>query len=716
MGIAEWFVIGIVIVVIIFIFLVAQRVYTPYAPPAPDITAMTNLYTPTSPWGWNDTSSAVPVDGPDGICSVYTFTASERFSPAVVGFSSINSCAGGCEGAGCVCSNPQQNQVCIDDDQLFARKMKHRCNPNATGFDLRTTGTCRTQNGALVIPGTEEEFFTQCVPGGGPPPAAGSDNQSRVPRCPGTLGVIVFNTDTTVIGPQVFAEAKCMQDPNYIITPPATAGGTATVSNTSPLTGNTCDLRISYMGYPRQLFRVERATFDGQSFTSSNSGPFMKITHRPTGYVVAPTFSRSQETGLTGPAFGQPLQLISPTISASRGYWWYLSPQMSDPQPMAALNGKWTSSTGEKVTLNNGAGTFAPPSTRPAFTYSIGTDSTVSIVFSPTSTVSPTLSADQNTLTHIGQIVVGPVIVRDPASSFTWTRDVPVPQPPPPITPNNIARSQIAYIPDVSKMPPLNNAVQLWNYLKTTLVMTPEALSDIDGVWYLPGTSFTTSSGAPGTTFTFQLANGTGLRIGPTTGEPFPYTKNTNGTFAFPNDTAVLSADRNSLNFVNTGYTWTKIPPVTLETVYGSWNQNGRSVAFLNGNGTGASLSPIGSLTYSIATATSYNFVLPAGGATTATLSTDTNTLTFANGNIWNRAVPVVPPPATTPIMGVPIIMVPFIITDSTASPVTPTSPDPQAASKLASAQYMDYAIMGIIINAPRQFDFNGPIASVSTT
>ena len=458
MSIIGWLLIGLGIVVVVVVILIATGTYKPYKPPTVNPTTMSNLYTPTNPWNWDAKHSAVPVDGPDGVCSVYTFASFNAFAPAIVGFTQINGCGTGCTGQNqCVCSPPLAGQICVDDDQLFAQKLQHICQPTNTGWDVRTSGQCRQQNGELVDPGTVEQFYAPCNPTNsnntGTQQTAINNNLSR---CPGTIGLIVFGANIRQPGPTALNEAQCMQEPDYIIEG-------SEVTGTTPVMGNVCDMRLSYNGYPRELFRVQRADFNGTNFVPSQAGPYAQIIHRPTGYGVAPTLGNDAfgNPDLLKPILNAPLQLLPLATGGSKGYWWLLMPQISDPSytpplpnDISALNGTWNTPAGVITLLD---GTSVPS----GFTYTatgLGNYLLVDAT-NPRFTLRASLSRDQNVLTL--------------ETGVEWTRATPVPA----TQVHLIARPQLVYVPDPTKVPSINNPTAIWSYLTSGSVQSVTPIS-----------------------------------------------------------------------------------------------------------------------------------------------------------------------------------------------------------------------------------------------
>ena len=314
-----WFLIGLVIIVLIIVLFANRGAFKSYAPPEVDPTELAQQYTPSNPWGINGgfDPSTIPVDGVDGQCNVYTFTSDRQWEPALVSFTSINSCLGGCiSGRDCKCSVPV-SLPCIDDDQLFAAKMTHTCQPEPTGWDIRTSGLCRKQDGTMVPPGTVEEYFTRCQPS-----STGETNPIQSVNCKGSLSLIMFRVDIGKGGPTAFDDALCVIDPNDPSSP--------NILDNIFTTGD-CDMSSSKDGIPRQLFRIERADWNGKEFKENQNGNFARIVHRPTNKLLSPSLG----LGIDGkPSPLKPL-IDEKVILIDRGakdtYVWALIPQLKDP-------------------------------------------------------------------------------------------------------------------------------------------------------------------------------------------------------------------------------------------------------------------------------------------------------------------------------------------------------------------------------------------------
>jgi hypothetical protein len=323
--------IGLGIIIIIVVLLAVFKLYKPYTPPTVDTTIFNNQYQINSPW-----SSSTPVFGIDGQCNVYTFISNNKYAPANISFSNINSCSSsGCLSGTCGCSNPLSNQTCVDDDQVFAIKQTHSCMGDPD-LSVRTSGQCIKQNGNLVNKNEVEIYYARCTPKvqssdiTSTSASQTTDSDTNNTRCPGSLSLLAFNVNQSIIGPDIFKNALCMSTPNY--TQSTNSYGKVIYSNLTPLKQTVCDMTLSYNGYPSELFRIERSDWDGRKFNSNQNGRFAKITHRPTGFSVSPTF---QSNGITPITKGN-LQLIdtslasSTNISSSTGYWWLLVDGLSN--------------------------------------------------------------------------------------------------------------------------------------------------------------------------------------------------------------------------------------------------------------------------------------------------------------------------------------------------------------------------------------------------
>uniref|UniRef100_A0A6C0AEF8 Uncharacterized protein n=1 Tax=viral metagenome TaxID=1070528 RepID=A0A6C0AEF8_9ZZZZ len=314
------FLVFLVISIIIIVILIVFNQFNPYIPPstsAINTETMEQLYVINSPWGWdNKGNNSIPVEGDSGKCNVYTFKATSQFTPATFSFDSMKTCV-----ANSTCTfTSSDSSTCIDEDQLFASQRQHLCRGN-TGATIDnqvtdqsatiTSGSCLQQDGIIVGVGTVEKYYTKCFPQTSESSTINTTNNNN--KCLGSLGLIGFNITQGVIGPSIFNNAVCMSTPEYTYS-------NGTYSNLSPVKQAPCSIQTSYGGYPSELFRIERASFNGLTFTFDQAGSFCKIIHRPTNYLLSPV-------GL--PTEGGLLELIPINNIKNSGYVWLFSENVS---------------------------------------------------------------------------------------------------------------------------------------------------------------------------------------------------------------------------------------------------------------------------------------------------------------------------------------------------------------------------------------------------
>ena len=284
-----WTLLAVVVIVVVLLVLVLRRSYKPYAAPPPDETAAAQAYTVPSPW-----LPATPSEGLDGKCNLYTFPARERYSPAVMTYSTIQTCAANAclPGTTCTCTPDDVSlSGCLDDDQLYAQQLNRNCGQNPIDSQLRNRGYCRRWDGTFATPGQIETYYQAC---GG------------LSRCLGSIGLVAFNATIPTPGPAALDSALCL----------------AAATAVAPIAGQRCDMRQA-----TQLYRIQRADFDGNAFTPSTQGRFARLIYRPTNTAISPAL---QGNSLLLPVPGQPLQL-TPITAGSDGYWWYLAPALKSP-------------------------------------------------------------------------------------------------------------------------------------------------------------------------------------------------------------------------------------------------------------------------------------------------------------------------------------------------------------------------------------------------
>lgn len=316
------FLVFLVISIIVVVVLIFFNQFNPYIPPstsAINTETMEQLYVINSPWGWDLNNNSIPVEGDSGKCNVYTFKATSQFTPATFSFDSMKTCI-----ANGTCSFTSSDlSTCIDEDQLFASQRQHLCRGN-TGATIDsnvtdqsatiTSGSCLQQNGEIVGPGTIERYYTKCFPE--IPESSSINTTNNNNKCLGSLALLGFNVKQGVIGPSIFNNAVCMSTPEYNYS-------NGTYSNLSPVKQAPCSIQTSYGGYPSELFRIERASFNGLTFTFDQAGSFCKIIHRPTNYLLSPVLTNNV------PTEGGLLELIPINNVKNFGYIWLFSENVS---------------------------------------------------------------------------------------------------------------------------------------------------------------------------------------------------------------------------------------------------------------------------------------------------------------------------------------------------------------------------------------------------
>lgn len=264
----------------------------------PSTENMELVYEINSPWGWSNDSRSAPVDGPTGLCNIYTYVSNSKEAPKI-SFNDLNSCVSENR-----CSyQPATKGSCFDEDQIMASERKHICQGNTgEGVDGTiqnqavniTSGKCLKQNGELAEAREIEQYYQKCTPSTS---NKINTNTSISGKCPGRLSMISF-------------------------------GGTVCMSvRTNKPIQEPCNVSSVSNGFPNQLFRIQRADFDGRDFVENNNGKFIRIVDRKSGNVVSP----ATEVTTSGPSLnGIELTLVPIGSTALRkGYWWVLTPTLS---------------------------------------------------------------------------------------------------------------------------------------------------------------------------------------------------------------------------------------------------------------------------------------------------------------------------------------------------------------------------------------------------
>lgn len=277
-------------------------------------------------------TTAKPVKG--STCQIYTFVSNGNNIPQP----SISSLS--------VSNNQIQpiNGTCIDDDQVFAQKMFHVCKYGEFQ-DIPSTqfnGCPKVNGGYTKLNGYYEEFFNIC---GNPVSTrkTGTGQFSDITadtsvRCPGSIGLIMFNFQSSVKRGICLREpvyqtdgSNILMEPDAPLTVARLNGGTATGNYPDPALG--CNIGETQNGFPSQLFRVTRHSYDGKSFKIDNSGNWVNIIHRPTGKYVAPYTLTSDKSKALLTSFIPTLPpiLISGSSFDGKGCWWYMTPDLIMP-------------------------------------------------------------------------------------------------------------------------------------------------------------------------------------------------------------------------------------------------------------------------------------------------------------------------------------------------------------------------------------------------
>ena len=298
-----------------------------------------NIYTPLSPWGWPKYTSSGTIKKDEfgnelwdsyafvegSTCGIYTAQSVGRFIP---GFPTLQTISEGVE----YTRVDATSGVCINDDQIMARKAKHMCR-GELNLTVRSSGVCRGNDGNEYQKGEIEEFWVDCDPKSSSQKPVDNLIATGSSRCKGGLGILAFNVNTSVLGEDMFSNSRCISSPEtYPVDAP---DGAITIDS------EYCDMRpLDEYNLSRQLFRIERADYsDKTGFTYSPSGKFLRIVHRKTGKCLAPNLSLVDGVYDIKSPINGPIMLISPNYSAVinnkrisyLGYWWGLLPAGKQP-------------------------------------------------------------------------------------------------------------------------------------------------------------------------------------------------------------------------------------------------------------------------------------------------------------------------------------------------------------------------------------------------
>lgn len=213
-------------------------------------------------------------------CNTYTFIGGQ-YTPAVSSYQKINN--------GSRDWYVNKNPVgCIDPDQLFAYSYYHQCSGQGGSAGAGCIATVDTYYGGTgykagdflpigAIEGATGSPFNSPVYGQCTP--AGSDPTN--PYCPGSIGVVIPNFQ-----PQPFYNSSGNTGNNCILGLYGQTGGSIQSSDIGyyDITSSACDL-----SEPGQIFRTLRYSISADgTLTQDNTGNLASITHRYTGFYLAP--------------------------------------------------------------------------------------------------------------------------------------------------------------------------------------------------------------------------------------------------------------------------------------------------------------------------------------------------------------------------------------------------------------------------------------------
>ena len=341
MNVALGIVLVVVVIGVVAIVILLVGGFKKTQPTAPDPAAMNAQYQPTSAWFGIVLENGVPkLDGsgnvtlnknvasttdPDplrggGACVTFTTLASSAYVP---GFPIIvgGSIPGGIE-------TPTQ-LTCVDDDQIFAKSVYHGC-AGDMGLIIRSQDTCLGVDGTFYNKGKFERYYANCN-------VSQTANGSSVNkgRCGGSIGMIALGANLAATGPGIFTSAQCLKSDTYATDTGLVTGKFVDGSALNYIKGGNCQMNtVDSFGFPSQIYRIERAAYVlGFGFQPNDSGSFIRIVHRPTNTYVGPEF------GATPTQLTTTTNLTLVPISRSTrsdglkldGYWWYLTPTLSDP-------------------------------------------------------------------------------------------------------------------------------------------------------------------------------------------------------------------------------------------------------------------------------------------------------------------------------------------------------------------------------------------------
>ncbi len=317
----------IIVLVIILIILLGTYIlglWKPATLPTANVEQMEMSYQIPSAW-----TSGAPTD--NSTCQAYTFIGVNDQIPQP-SLAALNANQSG------KYTISSLNSPCVDDDQIFAQKLFHVCRYGELS-DIPITqykGCPLINGGATKINGYYEEFYNVCNPRGTSQSASLTADNSN--RCIGSISLLTYNFTSSL------QSATCLVDPLYTIegntvimapNAPMRVAHPTTVSVNPPVTTGGCNISDVQNGFPSQLFRVVRYSYDGStaSLTQDNSGPWVQIIHRQSGLALAPYTLNSDGRTPSVSSFNPTLSpiLIDPSSFGNNGAWFYITPILIQP-------------------------------------------------------------------------------------------------------------------------------------------------------------------------------------------------------------------------------------------------------------------------------------------------------------------------------------------------------------------------------------------------
>lgn len=231
---------------------------------------------------------------------------------------------------------------CIDDDQIFAKKVFHVCRYGELGnIPISQYNGCKLTNGGTTkIDGYYEEFFELCSEdidssGIGANSTLASDNSQR---CLGSIGLISYNLTTSLHNATCILEPEYKMDGENVIidtdAPLRIAQSVITPGNPPSIEGG-CSISDVEVSLPSQLFRVVQYDVDNSGvLKQQDKGPWISIGHRPTGLFISPyTITADGETlSLSSLKIDRnPILVEGSSYDNENGVWFYTTPRLSQP-------------------------------------------------------------------------------------------------------------------------------------------------------------------------------------------------------------------------------------------------------------------------------------------------------------------------------------------------------------------------------------------------